>query len=65
MWCTHGELLDVPKSKQGNTTNLNINNHIYSKLFKTQERESDRRSKVIEQRKESQKTKNKKKNKDM
>ena len=31
------------------------NNHIYSTLFKTQERESDR-SKEIEQRKESQKT---------
>ena len=33
-----------------------MNNHIYSTLFKTQERESDRRSKEIEQRKESQKT---------
>ena len=32
-----------------------MNNHIYSTLFKTQERESDRRSKEIEQRKESQK----------
>ena len=29
-----------------------MNNHIYSTLFKTQERESDRRSKEIEQRKE-------------
>ena len=33
-----------------------MNNHIYSTLFKTQERESDRRSQEIEQRKESQKT---------
>ena len=33
-----------------------VNSHIYSTLFKTQERESDRRSKEIEQRKESQKT---------
>ena len=33
-----------------------MNNHIYSTLFKTQERESDRRSKEIEQRNESQKT---------
>ena len=32
-----------------------MNNHIYSTLFKTQERESSRRSKEIEQRKESQK----------
>ena len=32
-----------------------MNNHIYSKLFKTQERESDR-SKEIEQRKELQNT---------
>ena len=32
-----------------------LNNHIYSTLFKTQERESDRTSKEIEQRKESQK----------
>ena len=32
-----------------------MNNHIYSTLFKTEERESDRRSKEIEQRKESQK----------
>ena len=32
-----------------------MNDHIYSTLFKTQERESDRRSKEIEQRKESQK----------
>ena len=30
-----------------------MNNHIYSTLFKTQERESYRRSKEIEQRKES------------
>ena len=36
-----------------------MNNHIYSTLFKTQERESDRRSKEIEQRKESQKNKKK------
>ena len=41
-----------------------MNNHIYSTLFKTQESESDRRIKEIEQRKESQKT-NKQKNKDM
>ena len=34
-----------------------MNNHICSTLFKTQERESDRRSKEIEQRKESQKNK--------
>ena len=33
-----------------------MNNHIYSTLFKTQEREPDRRSREIEQRKESQKT---------
>ena len=33
-----------------------MNNHIYSTLFKTQEREPDRRSKEIEQRKESQNT---------
>ena len=32
-----------------------MNNHIYSALFKTLERESDRRSKEIEQRKELQK----------
>ena len=38
---------------------LNMNNHIYSTLLKTQERESDRRSKEIEQRKESQKHTNK------
>ena len=38
-----------------------MNNHIYSTLFKTQERESDRRSKEIEQRKESQKHTRKKK----
>ena len=31
-----------------------MNNHIYSTLFKTQERKSDRRSKEIEQRKEPQ-----------
>ena len=37
-----------------------MNNHIYSTLFKTQERESDRSSKEIEQRKESQKTKKQK-----
>ena len=35
---------------------LNMNNHIYSTLFQTQERESNRRSKEIEQRKESQRT---------
>ena len=33
-----------------------MNSHIYSTLFKTQERKSDRRSKEIEQRNESQKT---------
>ena len=33
-----------------------MNNHIYSTLFKIQERTSDRRSKEIEQRKESQNT---------
>ena len=33
-----------------------INNHIYSTLFKIQERKSDRRSREIEQRKESQNT---------
>ena len=33
-----------------------MNNHIYSTLLKTQERESDRRRKETEQRKESQKT---------
>ena len=32
-----------------------MNNHIYSTLFKTQERESDRSSKEIEQRKEHKK----------
>ena len=36
-----------------------MNNHVYSTLFKTQERESDRRSKEIEQRKESQNTQTK------
>ena len=35
--------------------NAHMNNHIYSTLFKTSERESHRRSKEIEQRKESQK----------
>ena len=33
-----------------------MTNHIYSTLFKIQERKSDRRSKEIEQRKESQNT---------
>ena len=33
-----------------------MNNHIYSTLFKIKERESDRSSKEIEQRKESQNT---------
>ena len=33
-----------------------MNNHIYSTLFKIQERKSDRRSKEIEQTKESQNT---------
>ena len=33
-----------------------MNNHIYSTLFKIQERKSDRRSKEIEPRKESQNT---------
>ena len=33
---------------------VNMNNHIYSTLFKIQERKSDRRSREIEQRKESQ-----------
>ena len=33
-----------------------VNNHTYSTLFETQERESDRRNEEIEQRKESQKT---------
>ena len=33
-----------------------MNNHIYSTLFKIQERKSDRRSREIEQRKESQNT---------
>ena len=43
-----------------------MNNCIYSTLFKTQERESDRRSKEIEQRKESQKKHtHKQNNKDM
>ena len=36
--------------------NRAMNNHIYSTLFKTQEREPNRRSKEIEQRKESQNT---------
>ena len=36
--------------------NMLMNKHIYSTLFKTQERESDRRCKEIEQRKESQNT---------
>ena len=35
---------------------MHLNNHIYSTLFKIQERKSDRRSKEIEQRKESQNT---------
>ena len=34
---------------------LHMNNHTFIAHFKTQERESDRRSKEIEQRKESQK----------
>ena len=34
---------------------IHTNNHIYSTLFKTQERKPDKRSKEIEQRKESQK----------
>ena len=34
----------------------NMNNHIYSTLFKIQERKSDRRSREIEQRKELQNT---------
>ena len=38
---------------------LYMNNHIYSTLFKTQERESDKRSKEIEQRKELKKHTNK------
>ena len=42
-----------------------MNNHIYSTLFKTQERESDRRSKEIEQRKESQTHTHKQDNKHM
>ena len=42
-----------------------MNNHIYSTLFKIQERESDRRSKDIEQTKESQKRTYKHNNKDM
>ena len=33
-----------------------MNNHVYSTLFKIQERKADRRSKEIEQRKESQNT---------
>ena len=37
-------------------TSVSRNNHIYSTLFKTQEREPDRRSKEIERRKESQNT---------
>ena len=36
-----------------------MNNHIYSTLFKIQERKADSRSKEIEQRKESQNTQNK------
>ena len=35
---------------------VRMNNHIYSTLFKIQERKADRRSKEIEQRKESQNT---------
>ena len=37
-------------------TNDVMKNHIYGTLFKTQERKSNRRSKEIEQRKESQNT---------
>ena len=37
-------------------THACMDNHIYSTLFKIQERKSDRRSKEIEQRKESQNT---------
>ena len=42
----------------GGYLTLYMNSHIYSTLtlFKTQERKSDRRSKEIEQRKESQNT---------
>ena len=47
----------------GRKTEGYMNCHIYSTLFKTQERE-DRRSKEIEQRKESQNT-HKQNNKDM
>ena len=36
------------------TLEHSMNNHIYSTLFKIQERKADRRSKEIEQRKESQ-----------
>ena len=35
---------------------MRMNNHIYSTLFKIQEGKSERRSKEIEQRKESQNT---------
>ena len=49
----------VPPSLDVRSTMLPIlcmNNHIYSTLFKIQERKSDRRSREIEQRKESQNT---------
>ena len=47
---------DLCRSKSFHVYVIYMNNHIYSTLFKTQERESDRRSKEIEQRKESQTT---------
>ena len=37
-------------------THTHMNNHIYSTLFKIQERKSDRRSREVEQRKELQNT---------
>ena len=49
--CTSMEIL---RPKQGYI--YNYMNNIYSTLFKIQERKSDRRSKEIEQRKESQNT---------
>ena len=61
-------LVSLDQTQHGSRGNLGVvtamqciymNNHIYSTLFKTQERESDRRSKEIEQRKESQKNTNK------
>ena len=60
---TQIQLESVANAKEGNTVEplycghpWDMNNHIYSTLFKIQERKSDRRSREIEQRKELQNT---------